>query len=339
MRRATSMVGRTLLLAAAIAAPAAGGQAPAASARTGAWPDFATLPEGHVAALPGASPPARIKATEKADGMFGADDACLIDGGDAASLRRTTDDGADAEPGEWPQTCSSILSLQPVFAQGRSRAGRRTPRTAKDAENVHAVRSQRLDVGQDGHATLSMTDAWVDARTHGVRLIGRTTLPLLRVFVGPNGLEVYAARDESVLRVVLRASDRPAPDFALAEQLRLRLRSMAVLLPDGSSGNSDCGLVAFALHAAPGGGEMATLRSIAFLPSLDRDAGGPEGESEEASAQRQLGAMRQRPFALSVSATASTSDVNPVVSVALGWTGRERTGDRTESSSVTIRQF
>lgn len=372
MRRERKGIAWAALLAVVVAAPAAGGEAPPATAKTGALPAFASLPSGHVASLPRGTPPTRIAANEKVDGFYPAKasrelarqmsmrpgvsftylfperqqarafahtganrndcavDACLTDGGDAASLRgaATDDPDADADAEDWPQTCSTMLSFQVERRPNPSAArGAGKPQPKPDGQNVHAVRAQRLTLEGDGHASLSLTDAWVDARTRGARLIERSTLPLSRVFIGPNGLEVYAARDGNALRVVVRASDHPSDDPALAEQLRARLRAMSVSLPGGHGGNGDCGHVGFTLRSARGGGQMATLRSTAFLPSLDGDHGAPEGESDDARAERHLEALRQRPFQLSVSATSSSADAAPVMSIALGWSGREQTGD------------
>jgi hypothetical protein len=368
MRRTAGMAWAALLVAAAVAAPAAGGVTPV-TPKMGAVPAFASLPEGHVAPLPRATPPTHIAATEKVDGFFptkmrpemaramsarpglfftylfpqeqqakaflgtrnGANDcpvdSCLTDGGDAATLSRAATDDPDAEPGDWPAACSSMLSFQVDLTQEATSAGAASkPGANPGAQNVHAVRSQRLVTGEDGHASLVITDVWLDTRTRGARLIGRSTLPLSRVFVGPNGLEVYGARDGNAVRVVMHTSEHPADDPALSAQLRTRLRGLAVSLPDGSGGTGDCGHVSFTLRAVPGGGQMATLRSVAFLPSLDADHGGSDGESDDARAERWLEAMRQRPFQLSVSATSSTADASPVLSIALGWTGREQTG-------------
>jgi hypothetical protein len=193
--------------------------------------------------------------------------------------------------------------------------------------DVHAVHSERFVAGTEGHASLEITDAWFDARTRGVRLLGRSTLPLLRVFVGPNGLDVYAARDGEAVQVVLHTPDRPSDDAALAEQLRARLRNMFVTLPDRNSGSADCGHLRLTLRAPAGVGQMATLQSAAFLPPVDGDSGEvPDDESEQARGSRLFQAMRQRPYQLTVSATTSSADKSPVVSIALGWIGRERTG-------------
>jgi hypothetical protein len=151
--------------------------------------------------------------------------------------------------------------------------------------------------------------------------------PLLRVFVGPNGLDVYAARDGEAVQVVLHAPDHPSDDAALAEVLRARLRNMFVTLPDRNSGNADCGHLRMTLRAPAGIGQMATLQSAAFLPPLDGDSGEvPDDESDQARGSRLFQAMRQRAYQLTVSATSSSADKTPVLSIALGWIGRERAG-------------
>ena len=359
---------------ATITAPAAGAEPPPA-AKTGAMPSFASLPEGHVAALPETPPPERVAAREKAGGFVAAPmpkeqatqllqarqdvvfsylfadeqqarafaksrgsqddraDACLVDGGNAETLTsgRGSEEG-EAEPREWPATYASTLSFQREANRVSGKPGQVVVRSRRHARSssggdIHAVHSERFVAGQDGRASLEIADAWFDARTRGVRLLGRSTLPLLRVFVGPNGLEVYAARDGAAVQIVLHAPDRPSDDAALGDQLRPRLRSMAVTLPDHNGGNTDCGHLRVALRAPRGVGEMATLQSIAFLPPLDADPGdAPDGESDEGRGSRLFQAMRQRPFQLGVSATASSTDKSPVLSVALGWIGRERTG-------------
>ncbi|MGO9839207.1 MAG: hypothetical protein ACLP1X_33915 [Polyangiaceae bacterium] len=259
-------------------------------------------------------------------------DACMVDGGDTASQGNGA--GGDTEPRDWPTSYSSMLSFQ-FETDPASDPPPRTMHHAKRAPSgradVHVVHAERFVAGRDGRASLDMADAWIDVRTRGARLIGRSTLPLARVFVGPNGFEVYAAHSGDALEVVLHAPDRPSEDAALAMQLRTQLRSIAVLLPDRNGGNADCGHLRFTLRASPGVGQMATtIQAVAFLPPLDSVDGDaaipPENESDEARGSRELQAMRQRPYRLSVSATATSTDETPFMSVGLGWVGRERTG-------------
>jgi hypothetical protein len=261
-------------------------------------------------------------------------DVCLVDGGDATSLDNGQDeDDGEAEARDWPGSSSSMVSLQfeanpaPDTAAEATLKSIRSRGRRRSRSDVHVLHAERFVSGPDGQASLAITDAWIDARSRGVRLLGRSTLPLSRVFVGPNGLEVYAARDGDAVQVVLHAPQRPSADAALADQLRPRLRSMAVTLPDRSGGSTDCGHLRFVLHSTAGGGEMGVLQSTAFLPPVDGDFGATsDGESEEGRGSRMLQAMRQRSFQLGVSATESSVDKSPVLSISLGWIGRERVG-------------
>jgi hypothetical protein len=258
-------------------------------------------------------------------------DGCLIDGGNAEQLKSGRSSEEEAEPRDWQPNYTGMLAFQvetnPTGGSARIVVRSRRHARMSTGGDVHVVHSERFVAGQDGHASLEIADAWFDVRTRGVRLLGRSTLPLARVFVGPNGLEVYATRDGDAVQVVLHAPDHPADDAALADQLRARLRNMAVTLPERNSGSSDCGHVRITLRAPAGVGQMATFQSAAFLPPVDGDSGeAPDGESEEARGSRLLQAMRQRPFQLSMSATTSSADKSPVISLALGWIGRERNG-------------
>jgi hypothetical protein len=333
---------------------------------------MASLPEGHVAPLPAATPPARIAAREKTPGFVGAGlpvdqklqmregsqgssftylfpgepqaaafarsrgnqdnrtDACLVDGGNDESLRAAQPGTDTTQAPDWPSTYSAMLAFQFDTNPAPGSAARMVVRSKRRARSttggeVHAVHSERFVPGQDGHASLDIVDAWFDPRTRGARVFDRSTLPLARVLVGPNGLEVYAARDGEAVQLVVHAPDHPADDEAVADQLRLRLRNMSLTLPDRNGGGGDCGHVRIVLRAPLGAGQMATLQSTAFLPSLDGDvAHAPDGESEESRGARLFAAMRQRPFQLGMSLTNSSADAGPVLSLALGWIGRER---------------
>ena len=256
-------------------------------------------------------------------------DECLVDGGDPSrNFGRarfsvvSDEDGEDDEGGAgangWPTNYSSMLSMN--FQVTPEPAGR-------GQGEVHAVHRERLVVGADGHASLEIVDAWVDARTRGARQLAKSTMPLSRVFVGPNGLEIYGARDGDALQVIVRTPTMAGEDPTVAQQMRQRLHNLNAQLPDSSFGTTDCGHMRFVLSAPAGGAQMASIQSIAFLPPLDGDEPKAEpGESPEAGAWRKIQAMRQRPFQLGVSASSSTSDKNPIVSISLGWIGRERRG-------------
>jgi len=54
-----------------------------------------------------------------------------------------------------------------------------------------------------------------------VRVFERSTLALQRVLVGPNGVEVYAARDGDALQLVVHVPEHPATDADVAELYEL----------------------------------------------------------------------------------------------------------------------
>jgi hypothetical protein len=245
------------------------------------------------------------------------------------------DDDADPRPDpiDWASNGEPMLSIGfRVNPNATQRAnGGRKHRVSASAEDVHLVHSERFVEGPAGHATLEVANAWVDARTRGVRLVDRSTLPLSQIYVGPNDLEVYATRDGDAVQVVVRAPAHPAVDSAsdasgkVSEQLRSTLRSLSVSLPDGNSGGGRCGHVRFALRPSLDEGQIATMQSIAFLPPLEGDvAPATPDTSEELRASEIFQALRQRPFQLSISASASSADKTPWVTIAVGWVGRER---------------
>ena len=225
-----------------------------------------------------------------------------------------TESDVDWRPGRWPEQVSSMLSLW--FFPG-----------AKPSEAVRAVHGERFVPGKDGGASLDVTDAWIDLRTTGVRAIAHYELPLARVFSGPNGLEVFAARDEGAVQVVVRAATgfgEPTPERA--ELVRAELSSLNVKLRGGSEVTSDCGHLRFALRAERGAAAMATLQSVAILPALREEATDHDDETADDEASRALRAMRRRPFRLSFSVTQFLSDADPLLSLTLGWSGREQPG-------------
>jgi hypothetical protein len=234
-------------------------------------------------------------------------EACLADGAEVQRQKGVSDDDPN-----WPTRESQQLTFQ--FD---------SPPTPESEPDVHAIHSERFVAGTEGHATLDVVDAWVDARTHGVRLLTRYSLPLMRVFTGPNDLEVFAARDGETTQVILHYATR-----ASTRVLRDRLRSIVVTLPEQNMAVSDCGHVRFSLRAPAGNGQMGTFQSIAYLPArpeelaaLDANVTGMQRERTE------LRMMRQRAYQLSISATSSSVDPHPIVSISLAWLGRERGAD------------
>jgi hypothetical protein len=324
----------------------------------GETPAYRSLPEGRVAPVPNETAPVDVSARERVSGFVfasapprqakmlrnnqvgisylfasaarakafsageGAEDdeasaTCFVDGQDA--VEAADEDGDDNAN---PRSTQASSPHKPWPAQGSSMLSWQFP-IGSPGSRTHAVHAERLVTDGKGQASIQMTDAWADAQTHGVRLIARSIFPLRRIFVGPNGVEVYAGRDGTAVQVVVRAPTSPADP---------QLRSLNVALPGGQNAGSDCGHLRFALQTARGQAQMASLQSVALLPPLDGDEPviPPDADdSPETQAAMLLQAMRRRPYQLSISASQSGADPDPVLSVSVGWLGRERASDFT----------
>lgn len=197
---------------------------------------------------------------------------------------------------------------------------------------VTAVHREEL-VTSGASAKLSVTDAWVDPRTLGVRLLGSHTLPLARVAVGPGHVAVYAFRDGHTVQFVVTAPEMPQPRAAdhglvagmqamLGDTPGVKVNAMPAfvgsmtrqLISSGSSGDmgsSDCGHIRVRLDVTPGHGDAASVSAQVALPPLEPDPGGnPE--------------VRLRPLAIQLSASQTPSESIPTCSVSFGWAGPER---------------
>lgn len=239
-------------------------------------------------------------------------DTCFEDATSAASL---DDEGGDGDGAQAPD--HGVPSPLQWGAGGMARLAMSfDPSKATGA--VRAVHAERWVPGAEGRASLDVTDAWVDPRTRGARGVAHYVLPFVRIFRGPNGLEVYAMRDRRVVQVVVRAPTAQGEAAGeTAQAIRTALRSFNVQVSGGVEATSDCGHLRFALRAEPGAAEMATLRSVAYLPRLTE---APPPDLADVTT------LRHRPFQLSVSATQLASDAEPRLSVSLGWTGSEAPG-------------
>ncbi len=341
-------------LAMGLASAVAAADTPAI-APTGATPSFQSLPEGHVAPMPSSHAPPHVAAgarvagfvvvpppPEQSKALRGSESGVTYVFSTAARAKAMLSGNGQADDAT-PQTC--FVDGESAAEEGDDVSGSTTPTPPRPwpsqagsmqamsfqlsgAGTVHPMHAERLSVDGRGHGTLAITDVWLDLRTRGVKLIGRGSLSLQRIFVGPNGLEVYAARDGAGLQIVVRAATSPTEGASAAARVASELGNLTVTLPGGAGGGGDCGHARFELRPKPGEGQMATLQSVALLPPLAGDEpvmpAGDEAPSPDAIAAMRLQAMRRRPFQLSVSATESSSDETPVLSVAVGWLGRER---------------
>jgi hypothetical protein len=254
---------------------------------------------------------------------------CFVDGERSRAMR-------EKEAGPWEAGGAERLTLHVSNDGQRSRK-----KDPLDTHGVYAIHAERFVAGDGGKASLEMTDAWVDALTLGARLVGRSTLPLVHVASGPSGIEIYAARDKDRVEVVVTPAKPPLPQGeALARASTMFANGgLSATLSDNRGFSSSCGHMRVSLHLERGAADMAVVQATALLPPLDKEAAS-DGEGEQAAGVKQaialpeemrklkeeakaFQALRRRPVSISVSASELSVDPQPVLSVAMGWSGKE----------------
>ena len=214
---------------------------------------------------------------------------------------------------------------------------------APPKDSVYPVHFEHLSAAGDT-VTLDTVDLFLDVQTMGTRLVSKASEKLGRVAQGPNGLGVYAARDDKGASDFLVTSpDLPQPaspgDRRAQVSMLGGMAGRLIAQIPGSSASSGCGYVRFAMMAKPGSGQMATVLASAFLPPApdpsDADNTEPptpsEGEDDADVVREQLErqaranrSQRSRPIAVNVSLSQLTSEASPLLSVTFGWAGKDQ---------------
>lgn len=216
-----------------------------------------------------------------------------------------------------------------------------TPVVQKDA--VYPIHLERLSPATDT-LTVDTVDAFINLQTLGVRVVSKSSEKLARVGTGPNGIGVYAARDDAGKSdFLVTGPDLPAPASPSDRQAQVSsLASTAgrllAQIPSGAT-EVGCGYVRFSLEAKPGSGQMATVFANAFLPPAadpsDADNAEPPAQSESDDDGEQMReeleqqaranrSQRSRPLAVNVSLSQLTSEPAPLLSVTFGWAGKDQ---------------
>ncbi len=263
---------------------------------------------------------------------------------DVCFSERATDVDID-EPGgpaEWSPSLEPGVHMSPHFMPMPPRAKGGKPVRMQDIPRkfeVTAVHQERfVDLGS-GKAQLEMVDAWVDPTTRGVRQIAKATLGLQRVTDAPGGFAIYAARERTHVQLVVRrvkdpdATSSSGGSGSVAEMRRARMMRMPLMI-EASSGTHDassCGFARVQLHAEQGVGEMAKLETsvVSVVPAEEQP------EKKESPLQALLGGgdsmqdlsqpeLHVRPMSINMSTSWTSRDKEPVVSITLGWAGRDK---------------
>jgi hypothetical protein len=342
--------------------------ASAREARADAPPSFAELPVGRLTSPP-AQRPGRVAAGEKTPGIFVISRKFPPQVPRAQRFVSLTSEAkiAEASKGEPPvmgpmgasASCMTEVrdfggpANQPEFAarewpEQLSNETVAFPKVKNDpSSGVLAVHTERVVEGKGGAASLETVDAWFDPATRGTKLIAKASLPLELVQSSGFGPKVYAGRDE-------RPDGRRFVQFVVVRSSSLvdldRLGMMFSLRQGGMMAPSqNCAHLRVALAVERQADESASVIMPIALPPLDpaekaklasdalakvalrRAASPPAGPALPGAFEEREVRVREMAIQLSVSQT--TRDQAPLVSVSLGWDGRERT-QRVPASSI-----
>jgi hypothetical protein len=183
---------------------------------------------------------------------------------------------------------------------------------------VRAVHAERL-VEDDTRekATLEVLDAWVDVRTRGARVIGRSTLPLVRVGGALQDLRVYAAREETSSKKMLHVVVKKDGDSA-----RIDGGGIAAFELEGrTTPRGTCGHARVSLRADSAHGDVGLLRTTVSLPPIHKEAAAAAAVPPNEPQTREI---RARELEVQIGASQTSRDAVPVATVSFGWAGREQ---------------
>jgi hypothetical protein len=336
-------------------------------------PPFAALPAGTMTTPPKDKAPTRIPKTEKVEGFNVADPPKnqLQDGKITnVQIFSKEENAKDYSAGKWFSSSGSdetVCFTQPerfrfrsddgpkaewgfdIEPTARIHAQMKPPPPRKKGEKIVPFKStygdmeitaihQERFVQEDKKAHIEIVDAWVDPVTHGVRLIGKSTIPLERIGSAWHGVKLYAARGERVIHVVARR-DKPkesAVDKVPSKAVEFRLMNamrqpLMIEMPSGDHDQTQCGFAHVALKAQQGAAETAMFETNTVFvdppepkPEKDKDDDESNGAGRFRGRDEDAPTIRMRPFRATVSSTWTSKDSAPVISVSFGWAGRER---------------
>lgn len=270
----------------------------AAAATASAGAAFAELPQGVVTSPGVVTPPAAIAGSEE------------IEGWTVRSERPANQPRVAFVEGEG--SCFTITSVNdPTWAEEAKApdwAGNLTAAVNVNASQVVLVHGERLIPGGKG-LLLESRDAWVDARTHGARLITVATLPLLTLGEVPGNVRLLAGRERGRAQVVLVGDRDLSGGSAPLEGTDSR----------GGRLSTECAFVRVALDAERGDADSATLFGDASIPS-----------------DESVRILRR--FRVHASVSWLSRDPGPVLAWTFGWAGLARENPQPQAPPHRLRE-
>jgi hypothetical protein len=227
-----------------------------------------------------------------------------------------------------------------AWDNGMSGTERVWPKTADNPRGgVTAVHTERLVTSGEG-ATLEIVDLWVDPATLGSRLITKTSVPFKLVGSALGGVKVYAARhDNAGAKQVHWLVHRPLPTHSLPLNT-----SLSAWRPGAVDQSNECDHIHVTTETGHGHAESAIVQATVLLESrTPKPAAAPSQKSQAKerpltlvrkllggpsrvveAAPRDEPEARARQMDISVSASMTTRDKEPVLSVSFGWSSRDK---------------
>lgn len=292
----------------------------AAPAAAGKGPTFGELSPSPMAARPvAAAKPKAIGAKESIAGMK------------AKTVERAVVVTMESTTGKAPVKASEIGGC---IAQGFGAPEWDGPLNAEShnapTAGVIPIHAERLVEDASG-VKLESTEAWLDTRTKGLRLAGKSALALKPVSTIPGGTRIFVGRDEHNGKrfaqfVVAEAKDTPA--YMLSQNKTPVARVGATADATRMQQLGVCSHHRIGL-AAGSAGEDASFELRVMLPDL-----GP-GETSNASTEVRLPAIsewekkagakdaRMRDVRVHFGVSQTSKDKDPILSVTTEWAGEE----------------
>jgi hypothetical protein len=232
-----------------------------------------------------------------------------------------------APPPPKPGSKEWVADQKRKAQQGFKPGAKATPPSKPNT--VRAVRSERFVPGSNDAATLEITDAWFDYTELGVRVASHASVPFTKVATGPNGLSIYAARDDKQVTFIVTPPKAPEQEGPNPEAMRnVANRLVAQLSSNSGTSSSECGYLRLSLQTGPGTGQMASVLATAFLPPAAEDAAdlpstAVDEEDQQRAQEQRKRIVRIRPMMANVSISQLASEPDPLVSISFAWAGHD----------------
>jgi hypothetical protein len=240
----------------------------------------------------------------------------------------SAEDAKAAQSGNMDTLESCFVEIERLTTPGWSTGEARMMIWGGDGDGAKAVRSEKLVESADQEkATLELVDAWVDSRTGGAKVIGKTSVPLVRVGGVLSELRVYAARDEGPKHVHVVVKRAPGARQVSGFPFQV---DRATNVTHGA-----CSHAHVVLQATKPSGDFAIVKTAIKLPEIEK-SDAHESKAKDDELPNVVTETRVREVEVQLGASQTSSDKTPLFSVSFGWAGREQTATVSLDGSMRL---